>query len=393
MESGACIFPSNHLLFNTQRILIIVLEEIRESKRDPIMPRNLQLKDLTKAFGTLVAVDRVNLDIQESEFVCFLGPSGCGKTTILRMITGFETPTSGEIMYDGKVINDLVPQKRDFGIVFQSYALFPNMTVSQNIAFGLEMRRMPREKIRNRVDEILDLIGLRDWRNNYPAQLSGGQQQRVALGRALAPNPTVLLLDEPLSALDAKIRVRLRAVIKRLQQELGITMVYVTHDQEEALAIADRVVVMEEGVFKQVGTPIQIYKSPQSDFVADFVGISNFFEGERQDGTVQVKGIQFVAPGAEGLPSNKVILSIRPEKIEIINPERPPRDLEPSNIVKGTIEVITFLGAVVRILVIAANGDVIVDMVEKDFEQRQLNRGDEVEMYFPPEAFLVYQQG
>jgi len=357
------------------------------------MPKNLQLRDLTKLFGALVAVKSVNLEVQEGEFVCFLGPSGCGKTTILRMITGFETPTSGEVIYNGKVINDLVPQKREFGIVFQSYALFPNMTVSENIAFGLKMRRMPKERINKRTDEILDLIGLRDWRNNYPAQLSGGQQQRVALGRALAPNPTVLLLDEPLSALDAKIRVRLRAVIKRLQQELGIPMVYVTHDQEEALSIADRVVVMEEGVFKQVGTPIEIYKNPQSGFVADFVGISNFFDGRHLNGTVQVKDIQFVVPQAKSLTSDRVTLSIRPEKIEIVNPQRPLHDLEPSNIVRGKIEVITFLGAVVRILVSSTNGEVIVDMVEKDFEQRQLKRGHEVDMYFPPDAFLVYEQG
>jgi len=356
------------------------------------MPKNLQLTNLTKVFGTLAAVDSVNLEIQKGELVCFLGPSGCGKTTILRMITGFETPTSGEIVYDEKVINDIVPQKRDFGIVFQSYALFPNMTVSENISFGLKMRRMPRERINHRADEILDLIGLRDWRNNYPAQLSGGQQQRVALGRALAPNPTVLLLDEPLSALDAKIRVRLRAVIKQLQQELGITMVYVTHDQEEALSIADRVVVMEEGVFKQVGTPIEIYKNPQSSFVADFVGISNFLDGTRKNGTVQVKDIQFVVPHVQALPSDKLILSIRPEKIEIVNSERPPHDLEPSNIVRGKIEVFTFLGAVVRMLVGSASGEIIVDMVEKEFEQRQLNRGDEVDMYFPPDAFLVYQK-
>ncbi len=356
------------------------------------MPKNLQLKDLTKVFGGLVAVKDVNLEVQEGEFVCFLGPSGCGKTTILRMITGFETPTSGEVVYDGRVINDLVPQKREFGIVFQSYALFPNMTVSENIAFGLKMRRMPRERITKRVDEILDLIGLKDWCNNYPAQLSGGQQQRVALGRALAPNPSVLLLDEPLSALDAKIRVRLRAVIKRLQQELGITMVYVTHDQEEALAIADRVVVMEEGVFKQVDTPFEIYKNPKSSFVADFVGISNFFDGIRQNSTVQVQDGRFVIPEVKGLSSDQVILSIRPEKIEIIDLQKPHQELESSNIVRGTIEVITFLGAVVRILVITANGEVIVDMVEKEFEQRQLNPGDEVDMYFPPEAFLVYPQ-
>ena len=356
------------------------------------MAKNLQMKDLSKIFGDLVAINTVNLEVQESEFVCFLGPSGCGKTTILRMITGFETPTSGEILYDGKVINDLVPQKREFGIVFQSYALFPNMTVSENIAFGLKMRRMPKARISTRVDEILDLIGLRDWRNNYPAQLSGGQQQRVALGRALAPSPTVLLLDEPLSALDAKIRVRLRAVIKKLQQELGITMVYVTHDQEEALAIADRVVVMEQGIFKQVGTPIEIYKNPRSNFVADFVGISNFFDGIRQNETVQVQETRFVIPHQEESASDKVILSIRPEKIELLEPGRTRHDLEEQNVVRAAIEVITFLGAVVRILMSSADGEVIVDVVEKEFEQRQLNRGDPVALYFPPDAFIVYEK-
>ncbi len=177
------------------------------------------------------------------------------------------------------MINNLIPQKREFGIVFQSYALFPNMTVEENIAFGLKVRKMPKKAMEERVDQMLDLIGLRDWRKLYPPQLSGGQQQRVALVRALAPDPQVLLLDEPLSALDAKIRVRLRAEVKRLQQELKKTMIYVTHDQEEALSIADRVVVMEKGKFRQVGKPIDIYKYPNSSFVADFVGTSNFFKG------------------------------------------------------------------------------------------------------------------
>jgi len=208
------------------------------------MSKNLILKNLRKQYGSLVAVNDVNLEIEQGEFLCFLGPSGCGKTTILRMITGFEEITSGSIIFDGKVINDVIPQKRDFGIVFQSYALFPNMTVTQNIAFGLKMRKMPQKLIDERVDEMLDLIGLHGWETHYPSQLSGGQQQRVALGRAIAIKPNVLLLDEPLSALDAKIRLRLRTVIKRLQEDLGITLIYVTHDQEEALALADRVVIM-----------------------------------------------------------------------------------------------------------------------------------------------------
>src|SRR3990172_10792947 len=277
------------------------------------MGRNLRLENLTKRFGTLTAVDRVNLEIEEGEFICFLGPSGCGKTTVLRMITGFETVTEGKVLFDGKTINDLIPQKREFGIVFQSYALFPNMTVEENIAFGLKMRKMSKKATVERVDQMLDLIGLRDWRHLYPAQLSGGQQQRVALVRALAPDPQVLLLDEPLSALDAKIRVRLRAEVKRLQQELKKTMIYVTHDQEEALSIADRVVVMEGGQFRQVGRPFEIYKYPVSSFVADFVGTSNFFKGQRTGGSVSTVKRRFKVSQVGSVPQEEVFLAIRPE--------------------------------------------------------------------------------
>jgi len=354
------------------------------------MAKDLKLENLTKIFGALVAVDSVNLEIREGEFVCLLGPSGCGKTTILRMITGFEIPTEGKVIYDGKIINALMPQQRDFGIIFQSYALFPNMNVHENISFGLKMRKMPKKPMRERVHEMLDLVGLYDWRENYPAQLSGGQQQRVALARALAPNPSVLLLDEPLSALDAKIRVRLRAVIKRLQQELGITMIYVTHDQEEALAIADRVVVMEQGKIKQEGTPLEIYKFPKSSFVADFVGTSNFFQGKRQRDKVRFKDWEFLVPALETMSAEDIYLAIRPEKIEVMRPGETPEAVERSNLTHGRIEVITFLGAVVR-LVISMDGDeIICDMVEKDFELKNLNRGDSVELYFPPEAFLAY---
>src|SRR5512139_1287811 len=281
------------------------------------MGRNLTLENLTKRFGTLTAVDRVNLEIVEGEFICFLGPSGCGKTTVLRMITGFETVTDGKVIFDGKVINDLIPQKREFGIVFQSYALFPNMTVEENIAFGLKVRKLPAKTIEERVDQMLDLIGLRDWGKLYPAQLSGGQQQRVALVRALAPNPQVLLLDEPLSALDAKIRVRLRAEVKRLQQELKKTMIYVTHDQEEALSIADRVVVMERGQFRQVGRPIDIYKHPNSSFVADFVGTSNFFRGRWTEERVNTGKRKFRVGRKGPSTGETVLLAIRPEKVEV----------------------------------------------------------------------------
>jgi putative 2-aminoethylphosphonate ABC transporter ATP-binding protein len=354
------------------------------------MGRNLRLENLTKKFAGLTAVDHVDLEIEEGEFICFLGPSGCGKTTVLRMITGFESVTEGKIIFDGKVINDLIPQKREFGIVFQSYALFPNMTVEENIAFGLKVRKMPKKTITERVDQMLDLIGLRDWRKLYPAQLSGGQQQRVALVRALAPNPKVLLLDEPLSALDAKIRVRLRAEVKRLQQELKKTMIYVTHDQEEALSIADRVVVMEGGQFRQVGKPIEIYQCPNSSFVADFVGASNFFKGSRTGDRVNTGKREFKVSPSGRISGGEVFLAIRPEKIEVFKQREAPNQLESSNLVSGRIDVVTFLGAAVRLTINMDGEELISDIIEKEFTQRQLKQGDEVLLYFPPEAFIVY---
>jgi len=354
------------------------------------MGRNLRLENLTKQFSGLTAVDHVDLEIEEGEFICFLGPSGCGKTTVLRMITGFETVTEGKVIFDGKVINDLIPQKREFGIVFQSYALFPNMTVEENIAFGLKVRKVPKKTLAERVDQMLDLVGLRDWRNLFPAQLSGGQQQRVALVRALAPNPQVLLLDEPLSALDAKIRVRLRAEVKRLQQELKKTMIYVTHDQEEALSIADRVVVMEKGQFRQVGKPIDIYQCPNSSFVADFVGTSNFFKGYRTEDRVKTEKWEFKISQKGTLSGEEIFLAIRPEKIEVFKHGDVPKGLDPSNLITGRIDVITFLGAAVRLVVNMGGEEVISDVIEKEFVQRQLKQGDKVFLYFPPDAFLIY---
>lgn len=356
------------------------------------MSRNLRLENLTKRYGMLTAVDQVNLEIEEGEFICFLGPSGCGKTTVLRMITGFETVTEGKVLFNGKVINHLIPQKREFGIVFQSYALFPNMTVEENIAFGLKMRKMNQQTIARRVDEMLDLVGLRDWRKLFPAQLSGGQQQRVALVRALAPDPQVLLLDEPLSALDAKIRVRLRAEVKRLQQELKKTMIYVTHDQEEALSIADRVVVMEKGQFRQVGKPIDIYKCPSSGFVADFVGTSNFFKGLRTDDRVRTEQWEFTVAQAGLSHRERVALAIRPEKIEVFRPGEPTHHLVLSNLIPGRIDVVTFLGAAVRLVVNMNGEEVISDVIEKAFEQRGFKQGDDILLYFPPEGFLVYPE-
>jgi putative 2-aminoethylphosphonate ABC transporter ATP-binding protein len=354
--------------------------------------KQLVLENISKHFDSLVAVQDVHLVIEPGEFICFLGPSGCGKTTLLRIITGFEQQTTGDIIYDGKVINNVIPQKRDFGIVFQSYALFPNMTVYQNIAFGLKMRRMPKKLIDERVNEILKLVGLSEWVAHYPSQLSGGQQQRVALGRAIAIKPNVLLLDEPLSALDAKIRVRLRTVIKKLQEELGVTMIYVTHDQEEALALADRVAIMREGRIRQIGTPWEIYKQPKTSFIAEFVGTSNFIAGTRKNGKVRFGQLELAVSNVDKIESQTVYLAIRPENIELMDETLSDQHYQPSNVVEVAAEVINFLGAVVRVTFILQGEEMIVDIPEKEFEKRKLKRKDILKLYFPPEAFHVYTE-
>ncbi len=357
-----------------------------------IMSKLLVLENLSKYFGSLVAVQDVDLVIEPGEFICFLGPSGCGKTTLLRIITGFEQQTSGDVIYDGKVINDVIPQKRDFGIVFQSYALFPNMTVYQNVAFGLKMRKMPKKLIDERVSEILQLVGLTEWESHNPSQLSGGQQQRVALGRALAINPKLLLLDEPLSALDAKIRLRLRTVIKKLQEELGITLIYVTHDQEEALALADRVVIMRDGAIRQIGTPWEIYKEPKTSFIAEFVGTSNFIAGKKKNGKVQFGRLELAVSNLDDTDSETVYLAIRPENIEWVYETISAEHYLPSNIVEVEAVVINFLGAIVRITFILEEEEMIVDIPEKEFEKINLKRKDKFKLYFPPDAFHVYSE-
>jgi putative 2-aminoethylphosphonate ABC transporter ATP-binding protein len=356
------------------------------------MSKRLVLEKIRKTYDSLVAVDDVSLDIEPGEFVCFLGPSGCGKTTILRMITGFETLTSGNIVYDEKIINDVIPQKREFGIVFQSYALFPNMTVNGNIAFGLKMRKMPQDLIDERVIEMLKLIGLTGWEGHYPSQLSGGQQQRVALARSLAIEPNILLLDEPLSALDAKIRVRLRTVIKKLQQDLGITLIYVTHDQEEALSLADRVVIMRDGQIRQVGSPWEIYKEPKTSFIAEFVGTSNFISGTKKDGKVKFGQLEFSVLNLDDVEGENVHLAVRPENIELVDVTISPEQCVSSNVFEVVAEVITFLGAVVRIAFFLEGETTIIDISEKDFEKMGLKRGEKIKVYFPPDAFHVYTE-
>jgi putative spermidine/putrescine transport system ATP-binding protein len=315
----------------------------------------LELHNLNKTFGKTDAVLDFNLDIEKGELVSFLGPSGCGKTTTLRMVAGFEIPTSGTIMMKGKDITYNPPNQRNVGMVFQAYALFPNMTVAGNIGFGLKIAKKPPKEIKKRVDEMLELIHMPGYGDRYPHQLSGGQQQRVALARAMALSPEVLLLDEPLSALDAKIRVSLRAEIRAIQKEVGITAIYVTHDQEEALSISDRVVVMHQGRMEQVGPPFEIYNFPQTEFVAQFVGTLNAVSVEVVDAASQrlkLEGqIIQAARGLEGKrDGDKVMIAIRPERFSIVTGED-----KKANVLDCTIENITFLGSIVRIQVRLGN--------------------------------------
>jgi putative spermidine/putrescine transport system ATP-binding protein len=327
----------------------------------------LSLTNVTKQFGDTVVVDNFNLDIEKGEFVSFLGPSGCGKTTTLRMVAGFELPTTGRITLGGVDITDKAPNQRNVGMIFQAYALFPNMTVAQNIGFGLRLRKMSKEEVRGRVEEMINLINLEKHANKYPHQLSGGQQQRVSLARALAIHPEVLLLDEPLSALDAKIRVSLRAEIRAIQKRLGITAIFVTHDQEEALSISDRIVVMNVGEMEQVGTPFEIYNFPKTLFVANFVGSLNNADAEVVDpvnGILAMDGVNFKTAEEDfgkRLRGEKVKISIRPERFSFA--AEPMKD----NIVEATIENITFLGSVVRIQISIGNTKFNMDTFNNPF--------------------------
>jgi putative spermidine/putrescine transport system ATP-binding protein len=310
----------------------------------------LEIENLNKDFGGGSGVKHFDICVERGEFISFLGPSGCGKTTTLRMVAGFEQPTSGAIRIEGRDVVALRPNQRNIGMVFQSYALFPNMTVAQNVAFGLRIARRPDDQVERRVGEMLEMIKLPQLSERYPYQLSGGQQQRVALARALAGRPRLLLLDEPLSALDAKIRASLRAEIRDLQRKLEITTIYVTHDQEEALAMSDRIVVMNEGRIEQLGAPFEIYNRPKTRFVASFVGTLNVLAGvvaDAEQGLVKVDGqdIRLVGPIAGAKAGDLRSLSLRPEAAGL----RAPSPGE--NVLRGAIEDVSFLGPIVRVRV------------------------------------------
>ena len=310
----------------------------------------LSIQHVNKSFGDVTVVQDFNLDVAPGEFVSFLGPSGCGKTTVLRMVAGFEEPSAGKIMIGGKDVTRLKPNQRNIGMVFQAYALFPNLTVAQNIAFGLRVAGASRADQDKRVAEMLEIIKLPQFGDRYPYQLSGGQQQRVALARALAPKPKLLLLDEPLSALDAKVRVSLREEIRAIQKSLGITTVFVTHDQEEALSISDRIAVMYGGKAEQVGTPFEIYNRPATKFVANFVGTLNVLEGTVSDaaaGKVRINAEEIAMKGRlnGSKTGDTMSLALRPEAISL--GRRPGNDARLS----GEIADVHFLGSVIRVRV------------------------------------------
>jgi putative spermidine/putrescine transport system ATP-binding protein len=347
----------------------------------------LEIKHATKRFGALDAVKDFNLDIVKGELVTFLGPSGCGKTTTLRMVAGFEQPDPGQIMLDGVDITQQPPNHRDVGMVFQAYALFPNMTVAQNIGFGLRVRREHENTIKQRVEEMLSLINLERKGRSYPHQLSGGQQQRVALARALAIHPRVLLLDEPLSALDAKIRVSLRGEIRAIQKKLGITAIYVTHDQEEALSISDRIVVMYNGHIEQVGSPFEIYNFPATGFVAGFVGTLNTTDAEVVDPkarTLRLEGFQLqAADGLDGTRAGDTVrIAIRPERLNFASVEKK------ANMMDVAIENITFLGSVVRVQVALGSQSFYMDTFNNPHLELP-KIGDKVKVTCSREAVLI----
>ena len=318
----------------------------------------LSLRGISKSFDGAKALDGVSLDIEEGEFVCFLGPSGCGKTTLLRIVAGLETPDAAEIRFAGRDLAKIPARERNFGIVFQSYSLFPNMTVARNIAYGLECRKWPREDIAGRVISMLALVNLADQAGKYPHQLSGGQQQRVALARALAPKPAVLLLDEPLSALDAKVREDLRAEIKDLQSRLRITTIMVTHDQHEAMEVADRIVVMNRGRIEQIGRPVELYERPANRFVAGFVGRMN------------------VVRDVHG----HALAGIRPENVELLEAGQGAHGRLP-----GRVERCVFLGSITRVTV-GVDGQRVT--VELKGRRDDLAPGVEVALRLPADALL-----
>ncbi|MCP8614736.1 ABC transporter ATP-binding protein [Bifidobacterium asteroides] len=355
------------------------------------MATSIELSHIRKAYGDTLVIPDLDLQVKEGEFFTLLGPSGCGKTTLLRMIAGFNQITSGTIAFDGTVINDLVPAKRNIGMVFQNYAVFPNMTVRGNILFGLKNRGLSKEEMRQKADRVMDVVQIRQWENRYPKDLSGGQQQRVALARAIVIQPRLLLMDEPLSNLDAKLRVEMRNVVRHVQQAVGITTVYVTHDQEEAMAVSDRLAVMHAGVIEQVDTPRQVYLHPATKFVAGFIGRTNFFQATvtKESGAVSLafdhdlSRLELRPELSQALLHQEVqhvIMAARPNEISFVKADH------------GTAaEVVgsTFLGESVHYQLVLTSGEHI-EVSKNSVNAPQLVPGEQVGLSFNMDDINIF---
>lgn len=353
------------------------------------MSRNVVIKDAVKTYGNFNAVDHANLEIQSGELFTLLGPSGCGKTTLLRMIAGFNSVDGGSISFGDKVINNVPAHMRNIGMVFQNYAIFPHMSVYDNVAYGLKARKVKKEEIEKRVMEALAMVQIENLRDRQPANMSGGQQQRVALARAIVIHPDILLMDEPLSNLDAKLRIQMRATIKKVQKKLGITTIYVTHDQEEALAISDRIAVMKNGVIQQVGKPREIYTRPANEFVANFIGTSNFISGtviENENGMAKLSLLdktEIMMPLKNGVTGN-VKLSVRPEEFLIRT--------DTGKGLCGEIVFLTFLGDFVNYEVQLSNGQIVEVNQYGNDRDIDYGLGDEVNLELQLDKINVYSE-
>jgi spermidine/putrescine transport system ATP-binding protein len=354
----------------------------------------IELSKLTKRFPELTAVDGIDLHIPGGEFFSLLGPSGCGKTTTLRMIAGFEQPTSGEILLDGTDVAYTPPHQRNVNTVFQNYALFPHLNVYDNIAFGLKEAKRPKAEIRERVGRALELVQLSGYERRKSAQLSGGQQQRVALARALVLNPAVLLLDEPLGALDAKLRKALQIELKALQQEVGITFLYVTHDQEEALTMSDRLAVMNGGQIEQVGAPQDVYEDPETLFVADFLGVSNLMQANivsagRSACRVALDGYELETRGTDRDVTGEAKIVIRPERIELEEHGSP----SGPNRVPAMVERVVYVGSAIQVIVRVATGEALQALVQNTGGGIPYEQGTPVQIHLPVDALRVLPSG
>jgi iron(III) transport system ATP-binding protein len=357
---------------------------------------SLRIVGVTKRFGDLMAVNKVSLEIKKGGFFTLLGPSGCGKTTLLRSIAGFNRPEEGEIHFDEKKMKNIPPHKRDVGMVFQNYAVFPHLAVYDNVTYGLKAQKTPAAEIEPRALKAIEMVRLKGLEKRFPSQLSGGQLQRVAIARALVVEPEVLLMDEPLSNLDAKLRIETRSEIRALQQKLKITTIYVTHDQEEALAISDRIAVMNFGKIQQVGRPWEIYTDPANRFVAEFIGTTNFFEGEmvseNEDCTmVSVKGVELAIPKQEALKGFRISFAIRPEAFRVFEGAETSLSKDLFSL-KGRISSVEYLGALTKYEIELAEG-VSLKVNSYDIEPDKIKqRGETIEFGYDPKRVLIYKE-